>query len=703
MDTTSQGNLFDLGQDTTSVIQDTIKTVAEQAADLRFLLNEANRDYYQNDSPLWTDPEYDRMFRDLVTLETQHPELIMADSPTQRVGSAPLSKFEQVTHTIPMISLDNVFCVDEIRCFVEQTARSLGISEEDLELCLEAKIDGNAASLVYIDGVFDLGATRGDGLQGEVITANLRTVKAIPLRIDLNGPVPRRVEVRGEVYMPCSSFARLNLEREAAGQDPFANERNAASGSLRMLSSKETAKRDLAFWCYSTGAVEENLEFLMANGGKGLEFTTQYGFLQYAAKRWGMPVNPLTVVVKGAQAACEYYLKMIELRPSLDCAIDGLVIKVNDLEQQKSLGEKSRSPRWATAAKFPAQREKTVCHAVTLQVGRSGVITPVAELVPVLCSGTLISRATLHNFNHTERLGIRVGDTVVVERAGDVIPSVVQVLTELRPSDAVEIVAPTHCPECGAEVERVPGEVAIRCSNPMGCKAQLRESVSHFCSRGGQDIEGLGDKLVASLLDLKIISNISDIYTLTKEDILKIERTGNKSADKLLAAIDASKTRPLSNFLYALGIRHVGEVTAKLLANHYGDLMSLALATEGELITIDEIGDEVASSITTFFSHEGNLEIIDQLMAAGVNPVAAKVEKGSKFAKLIFVFTGTLTQFSRDEAKVMVENEGGKASGSVSKKTSYVVAGPGAGSKLADAATHSVTVLDEDQFLAMLG
>ena len=702
--TTSQGNLFDSpGKDTISVAPGTTNTVAQQAAYLRSQLNEANRDYYQHDKPILPDSVYDGMYRDLVTLETQHPELIMADSPTQRVGSAPLSKFEQVTHAIPMISLDNVFCVDEIRLFVEQTARALGIAEEDLELCLEAKIDGNAASLVYIDGVFDQGATRGDSTVGEDITANLRTIKTIPLRIDLNGPVPRRVEVRGEVYMPCTSFKRLNLEREDAGQDPFANERNAASGSLRMLSSKEAAKRDLAFWCYSTGAVEENLEFLLANGGKGLEFTTQYGFLQYAAKKWGMPVNPLTIVVKGAQAVSDYYLKMIELRPTLNCAIDGLVIKVNDLELQKQLGEKSRSPRWATAAKFPAQREKTVFHSLTWQVGRSGIITPVAELVPVLCSGTLISRATLHNVNQIARLGVRVGDTVLVERAGDVIPALVQALIELRPSDAVEIVAPTHCPECGAEVERDPGEVAIRCSNPMGCKAQLRESVSHFCSRGGQDIEGLGDKLVAALLETKIISNIADIYTLTKEDILKIERTGNKSADKLLAAIDASKTRPLSNFLYALGIAGVGEATAKLLANRHGDLMSLAMATKEELATIDSIGEEIATSITSFFSHEGNLEIIDQLMAAGVNPVATKVEKGSKFAGLIFVFTGALTKFSRDEAKVMVENQGGKASGSVSKKTSFVVAGPGAGSKLADAAEKSVTVLDEDQFLAMLG
>ena len=686
--TTSQASLFSM------ITATPPPNPADRAAELRVILDKANRDYYQLDAPVLTDSEYDAYFRELVEIETKHPELIALDSPTHRVGAAPLAKFEQVTHQKPMISLGNAFNAEDIYAFDLQVKRFLELPPDaEIEYTAECKFDGLALKLRYVNGVLEEGSTRGDSVTGENVTKNVRTIKDIPLRIDRDCPVPSVVEICGEGYYPLGAFRKDNKEREDAGEKPFANPRNAAAGSIRVLDPKESARRNLSFFAYAPGIIEEQESL----------FHTQSEFLDYARSQWGLPVDPLSIVVRGAAALVERYNYLIDIRDTLDLDIDGMVIKVNDFALQAKLGEKSRSPRWATAAKFPPRKGQTQCSAVIWTVGRSGVITPVADLAPVSVGGVTVTRSTLHNIDQLARLGLMINDFVEVERAGDVIPAVSRVLTELRPPDAVPVEIPTHCPACGAEIERVPGEVAIRCSNPMGCSAQLKESIAHFCSRGGMDIEGLGDKNVEQMLDLKLIRNIGDIYTLTKEDFMKFERMGAKLAEKLLAAIDASKTRPLANFLFALGIKLIGEATAKLLANRYGDLMSLAVATKKDLATIDSIGEEVASSITSFFSHEGNLEIIDQLMAAGVNPDATKVEKGSKFAGQIYVFTGSLTKFTRDEAKAMVEKEGGKASGSVSKKTSFVVAGPGAGSKLTDAATHSVTVLDEDQFLAMLG
>jgi DNA ligase (NAD+) len=673
----------------------TTATAERMMAELYTQLNAANIEYHQLDAPTMPDSWYDARFKALVDLETAYPHLARPDSPTLRVGAAPLDKFEQVTHQKPMISLGNAFNAEDIYAFDLQVKRFLELpAEDDLEYSVECKFDGLAIKLRYVDGVLEAGVTRGDGTLGELVTKNVRTIRNIPLRIDRDCPVPALVEVCGEAYMPLSSFQKINLEKEEAGVKPFANPRNAAAGSIRVLDSRESAKRNLSFFAYAPGIIEEQESL----------FSTQHEFLQYAREQWGMPVDPLSVVVRGADALVERYNYLMEIRDSLPHEIDGMVIKVNDFSLQAKLGEKSRSPRWATAAKFPPRKAQTQVPAVIWTVGRTGVVTPVAELVPVFVGGTMVSRSTLHNIDQIARLGLMVGDFVEVERAGDVIPAVSRVLLELRPLDAVPVVIPTHCPACGADIERVPGEVAIRCSNPMGCSAQLQESIAHFCSRGGMDIDGVGDSYVQQLLDLKLIRNIADIYTLTKADFMRFERMGDKLAVKLLAAINASKTRPLNNFLFALGIKSVGEATAKLLANRYGDLMSLAVATKEDLLQINSIGDEVATSITSFFSHAGNLEIIDQLMTAGVDPVAKKVERGGdKFVGKIFVFTGGLTRFTRDEAKVMVEAQGGKASGSVSKKTSFVVAGPGAGSKLADAAKHEVPVLDEEQFLSLLG
>ena len=657
---------------------------------LRAQLNQANIEYYQNDKSPIADSEYDSLFQELLDIEKQHPGLAVSDSPTHRVGAAPLSKFDKVIHNKPMISLGNVFKPDEIAEFIQNAADALEIDADELEWCLEPKIDGLAVDLNYEEGVLQVAATRGDSLVGENVTTNVRTIRAIPLNIGAYGPVPRKVGLRGEVYMPQTSFLRLNQEKEEAGQDVYSNKRNAASGSLRQLDSRETAKRGLGFFCYAPGNIEE------------MGFKTQFGFLQYAASQFGMPVNPHTVLAKGTQTVIDYYHSMIALRSSLDYDIDGIVIKVNQFALQEKLGEKSRSPRWAVAAKFPAQQEKTICYGVVWQVGRTGVITPVAQLEPVSCGGVNISSSVLHNVDQIERLGLMIGDTVVVERAGDVIPAIVKVVPEQRPVDAHPVAPPTLCPECGAPVIQIEGEVAIRCSNTISCRAQLRESVAHFCSRGGMNIEGLGDKYVENLVEIGL-QDVSSIYRLTKADFMKFPRMGDKLAEKLLAAIKASKARHLRHLIFALGIRLCGEGPAKRLTSVYSTISDIAAASREELMNIPDIGPTVADSIVAFFENPGTVGVIKRLRDSGVDPVAEKVERGDKFAGLTFVFSGSLTKFTRDEAKAMTEKEGGKASGSVSKKTSYLVAGPGAGSKLADAEALGVPVLDEEGFLAMLG
>ncbi|MBT0653719.1 NAD-dependent DNA ligase LigA [Geomobilimonas luticola] len=664
------------------------QAAAQRMSELRAEIERHNRLYYQEDRPEITDAEYDLLFRELLALEEQHPDLATPSSPTRRVGSAPLEKFAQLRHRVPMLSLENAFTEAEIAEFDERVKRFLGMAgDREIEYVCEPKMDGLAVELVYEDGIFSVGSTRGDGFTGEEITRNLKTVRSIPLRLATDTP-PNLLEMRGEVYLPLAPFQRLNAEREEAGEPPFANPRNAAAGSLRQLDSRITARRPLSIFCYAPGMVE------------GAEFTSQSHFLA-TIKTWGLPVNPLIRTVAGITGITDYYREMLAQRESLPYEIDGVVVKVDSFSLQRELGEKSRSPRWAVAVKFPPRQAVTLVEDIIPQVGRTGVVTPVAHLRPVVVSGVMVSRATLHNWEEMEKKDIRIGDTVVVERAGDVIPAVVRVLTEKRTGAERHLPIPASCPECGSEVVKIPEEVAVRCLG-LSCPAQIRESIIHFASRRAMDIEGLGDKFIEQLLRLKLVRNVADLYSLTQEDFMQFERMGDKLAENLLNAIAASRERELSRFIYALGIRHVGEHTAKLLANAFGSIHNLAKASEEELLAIREVGPQVAQSIRTFFHNRDNMEVVERLLAAGVTPSVTEKKVGGRFTGKTFVFTGTLTRFTRDDAKKLVEDEGGHAAGSVSKKTDYVVAGEEAGSKLEKARQLGVKVLTEDEFLAML-
>ncbi|GFE57695.1 NAD-dependent DNA ligase LigA [Geobacter sp. AOG1] len=664
------------------------QAAAQRIQELRAEIERHNRLYYQEDRPEITDAEYDLLFRELLTLEERHPDLATPHSPTRRVGSAPLEKFAQLRHRIPMLSLENAFTEAEIAEFDERVKRFLGMAaDREIEYVCEPKMDGLAVELVYENGGFTVGSTRGDGFTGEEITQNLKTVKSIPLRLATDTP-PKLLETRGEVYLPLAPFQRLNTEREEAGEPPFANPRNAAAGSLRQLDSRITARRPLSIFCYAPGMVE------------GTEFASQSHFLSTLAT-WGLPVNPLIRTVAGVKGIIDFYREMAAQRETLPYEIDGVVVKVDSFALQRELGEKSRSPRWAVAIKFPPRQAVTLVEDIVPQVGRTGVVTPVAHLRPVEVSGVMVARATLHNWEEMEKKDIRIGDTVVVERAGDVIPAVVRVMTEKRTGAERLLPIPASCPECGSEVVKIPEEVAVRCLG-LSCPAQIRESIIHFASRRAMDIEGLGDRFIEQLLRLKLVRNVADLYTLTQEDFMQFERMGDKLAENLLNAIAASKERELSRFIYALGIRHVGEHTAKLLATSFGSIHNLAKASEEELLAIREVGPQVALSIRTFFHNRDNMEVVERLLAAGVTPSVTEKKVGGRFTGKTFVFTGALTRFSRDDAKKLVEDEGGHAAGSVSKKTDYVVAGEEAGSKLDKARQLGVTVLTEEEFLAML-
>jgi DNA ligase (NAD+) len=661
---------------------------ADRIHKLREELRKHNYRYYVLDSPEITDAEYDSLYRELMELETAHPELVTPDSPTQRVGGEALEKFSQLTHTIPMLSLENATSETEIADFDERVKRFLGMSpEEDIEYVCEPKMDGLAVELIYEKGEFTVGSTRGDGFVGEDVTLNLKTIKSIPLRL-LEADPPEKLEVRGEVYLGLAAFRKLNEEREEEGESPFANPRNAAAGSLRQLDPKITAKRPLSIFCYAPGEV------------RGYEFRSQSDFLETIPK-WGLPVNPLAGNVRGVEGVKQFYNDMAGRRESLPYEIDGVVVKVDSFALQRDLGEKTRSPRWAIAYKFPPRQAVTVVENIVPQVGRTGVITPVAHLKPVEVSGVVVSRATLHNWEEMEKKDIRIGDTVIVERAGDVIPAVVRVLTENRTGSEKTLAVPSRCPECGSEVVNIPDEVAVRCLG-LSCPAQIRESLIHFASRNAMDIEGLGDKYIEQLLRLGLVKNVADLYYLTKDDFMRFERMGNKLAENLLNAIAASKKRELSRFIFALGIRHVGEHTARLLATAYGSLENLEKAREEELVDIREIGPQVAGSIVTFFRNAENIAVIEKMLSAGVEPAREEKKTGGRFSGKTFVFTGSLSRFTRDDAKRMVENEGGHASGSVSRKTDYVVAGEEAGSKLAKARELGVKIINEEEFLGML-
>ena len=666
----------------------TMESVAQRIKELRAAVEHHNRLYYREDAPEITDAEYDSLLRELMVLEGQNPELAAADSPTRSVGAAPLEKFSPAPHRLPMLSLENALTESEITDFDDRIKRFLAVPREtDLDYVCEPKMDGLAVELIYERGTFTRGSTRGDGLVGEDVTLNLKTVKAIPLHLSSPDP-PRLLEVRGEVFLPLKAFQRLNAERSDEGEQPFANPRNAAAGSLRQLDSRITARRPLAIFCYGPGEVE------------GRDFHSQCDFLSAIAS-WGLPVNPLIRKVSGIRGILEFYGKMIEARESLDYEIDGVVVKIDSFALQRELGEKSRSPRWALAFKFPPRQALTLVEDIVPQVGRTGAVTPVAHLQPVEVSGVMVSRATLHNWEELEKKDIRIGDTVLVERAGDVIPAVVRSLAEKRNGSERRVPVPVNCPECGSEIVRIPGEVAVRCLG-LSCPAQIRESIKHFASRNGMDIEGLGEKFIEQLLRLGLVKDVADLYSLTREDFMRFDRMGEKLAENLLAAIDTSKNRELSRFVFALGIRHVGEHTARILASAFGSMENLMNATEQELLSLREIGPQVAGSIVNFFHNPRNLEVICRMTDRGVRPRVEDKRLGGRFTGRTFVFTGTLSRFSRDAARRLVEAEGGHAAGSVSRKTDYVIAGADAGSKLEKARDLGVRIMNEDEFFAML-
>jgi len=663
--------------------------VENRMKELHTLLEYHNRRYYQLDAPEITDAEYDELFRELTALEEKYPGLVTADSPTQRVGGAPVGRFRTVTHQLPMLSLENATNDEEIRAKLDvRVKKELGLAESaPVSYMCEPKMDGLAIELLYEQGVLTVASTRGDGITGEDVTQNIRTLRGLPLRLD-GDDIPALLEVRGEVYLSLAAFQKINTDKEENGEPPFANPRNAAAGSLRQLDSRVTARRPLSFFCYAPGRVQ------------GAEFSSQHDFLHRVAA-WGVPVNPLARLVESVDGAVAYYHEMQEMRESLPYEIDGTVVKVDSFLLQRELGQKSRSPLWAIACKFPPRQAETVIEDILLSVGRTGVITPVAQLRPVEISGVTVSRATLHNWDELAAKDIRIGDTVVVERAGDVIPAVVRVIAERRCGSERSVPPPQVCPECGSAVVRIADEVALRCMG-ISCPPQIRESIKHFASRGAMDIEGLGEKVIEQLLTLGLVHTVADLYRLTKDDFMRFERMGDKLASNLLAALEASKACDLSRYIYALGIRHVGERTAKTLAQAFGSLDHLERATVEELISVRDIGATVAQSIFTFFNNLDNRAVIGQLRELGVYPAAVAKTVGGRLSGKIFVFTGTLTRFSRDYARKLVEDQGGNVVGSVSRKTDYVVVGDEAGSKLNKARELGIAVLGEEEFLILL-
>ncbi len=654
--------------------------------ELSTVLHHHNYCYYVLDRPEITDAEYDRLFRELQELERAHPELLSPDSPSQRVGAAPLDRFEPLRHSLPMLSLENAFSADEIREFDARVKRFLA-RDSDLHYVCEMKLDGVAVELVYRDGRLVAGATRGDGSTGETITANLRTIPSLPLV--LRCPAPALLEVRGEVFMEKKEFQDFNREREEEGQTTFANPRNATAGSLRQLDSRITARRPLQIFCYGVGLIE------------GAAPTSHLEMLE-GLQSWGLRVNLTeTRRTAGIKEVIDYYQDLAQRREELPYEIDGVVVKVDDLFLQRELGEKTRTPRWAIAWKFPPRQAVTVIEAIALQVGRTGAITPVAHLRPVEVSGVTVARASLHNWDEIARLDVRIGDQVVVERAGDVIPDVVEVLKERRRGDERAVALPESCPACGSPINCLAGEVVPRCQG-LACPAQLRESLRHFGSRGAMDIDGLGERYVDQLLRLQLVSSVADLYRLTREDLFRFDRMGEKLAENLLEAIRKSRRRPLARFLYALGIRHVGEHLAKVLARQFGSLADLARASREELLAIHEIGPQVADSVVNFFAAPRNRQVLEQLAGAGVIPEAEARRAGGPLSGKTFVFTGGLPGLGRKDAQDLVEKLGGRAAGSVSKKTDYVVAGAEAGSKLEKARELGVPILSEADFFALL-
>lgn len=667
---------------------------ADRIDQLIDLINQYNYQYYVLDQPSVPDAEYDRLMRELIALEQQYPQLKRLDSPSQKVGGEALINFSQVKHEIPMLSLDNVFSQDEWHAFVKRIEERLGTT--DFNFCAEPKLDGLAVSLRYEQGILVQAATRGDGSVGENITENIRTIKSIPLKL-LGNDYPDILEVRGEVFMPKASFERLNAQALKKGEKPFANPRNAAAGSLRQLDSKITAQRQLAFYVYGLGLVNDE-SWLESSHFKRLE----------QLKTLGLPMCPEVKLLAhssldNCQPCLNFYQDILAKREQLSYEIDGTVFKVDDIKQQEKLGFVARAPRWAIAYKFPAQEELTLLEDVEFQVGRTGAITPVARLQPVFVGGVTVSNATLHNQDEIERLGLKIGDTVVIRRAGDVIPQIVSVVIERRPDNAKDIVFPQQCPVCQSPVAKAEGEAVLRCTAGLYCPAQRKEAIKHFASRKAHNIEGLGDKLVEQLVDEGLINTPADLFKLSEIDISTMERMGQKSAQNLLKALEKAKQTSLAKFIYALGIREVGEATANNLANHFLTLEALKKADESALQQVDDVGEVVAKNIVNFFKEAHNIAVVNELEAIMSWPdITPKSKDEQPLAGKVFVLTGTLNQMSRSEAKAALQALGAKVSGSVSAKTNYVVAGEKAGSKLTKAQDLGIEILSEDELLTLL-
>ena len=666
-------------------------SLQQQIDTLRQDLRRYEYEYHVLDNPTIPDAEYDRLFHQLKALEAAHPELITADSPTQRVGAKPLSGFAQIRHEIPMLSLDNAFSDEEFYAFVKRIEDRLIRLPEPLTFCCEPKLDGLAVSILYVNGVLTQAATRGDGTTGEDITVNIRTIRNIPLQLLMDNP-PARLEVRGEVFMPHEGFERLNQQALEKGEKTFANPRNAAAGSLRQLDPKITSKRPLVLNAYGLGIAE------------GVDLpNTHYDRLQWL-KSIGIPVNPEIRLCNGTNEVLDFYRDIQNKRSSLGYDIDGTVLKINDIALQEKLGFISKAPRWAIAYKFPAQEELTRLNDVEFQVGRTGAITPVAKLEPVFVAGVTVSNATLHNGDEIERLDIAIGDTVVIRRAGDVIPQIIGVLHDRRPADARPIVFPETCPVCDSAIVRIEGEAVARCTGGLFCAAQRKEALKHFVSRKAMDIDGVGGKLIEQLVDRELIHTPADLFKLDLTTLTRLERMGAKSAENALTSLEKAKHTTLARFIFALGIREVGEATALNLANHFKTLEALQNADLEALQQVPDVGEVVANRILAFWHEPHNVAVVNDLIAQGVHweTVETKEVTENRFKGKTVVLTGTLTQMGRNEAKALLQDMGAKVSGSVSAKTDFVIAGDAAGSKLTKAQELGVTVLTEEEFLAQI-
>ncbi|SUT98901.1 NAD-dependent DNA ligase LigA [Actinobacillus lignieresii] len=676
-----------------SQMQDQSDTTFAQLEALRQKLREYEYHYHVLDNPLVPDAEYDRLMNELKNLEWQHPEWITADSPTQRVGAKPLDGFTQVTHEIPMLSLDNAFSDEELDGFLRRMESYITEEPHTLAFCCEPKLDGLAVSILYVDGVLSQAATRGDGTTGEDITSNIRTIRNIPLKLNMDNP-PARLEVRGEVFMPQKGFEALNERALEKGEKTFANPRNAAAGSLRQLDPKITRQRPLVLNAYGIGVYESDDELP----------ATHFERLQWL-KSIGIPVNNEIRLATGREQLLAFYADIQAKRPTLGYDIDGTVLKVNDIGLQEQLGFISRSPRWAIAYKFPAQEEMTVLNDVEFQVGRTGAITPVAKLEPVFVAGVTVSNATLHNGDEIERLGIVIGDTVIIRRAGDVIPQIVGVVMERRPENAKKIEFPTACPVCESAVVRVEGEAVARCTGGLFCGAQRKEALKHFVSRKAMDIDGVGEKLIEQLMERELVHTPADLFKLDQTTLMRLERMGEKSAQNALNSIEKAKNTTLARFLFALGIRDVGEATAQNLANHFHNLDAIRAATFEQLQEVQDVGEVVANRIVRFWQEPHNVTVVEDLISQGIHwqdVVQVEIADNPLKGKSV-VLTGTLTQLTRDQAKALLQSFGCKVSGSVSSKTDYLIAGEKAGSKLTKAQELGVKVLTEQEFIALTG